>query len=131
MGFFTSVSYYRPCKPPAVTGVELRRFIESLRTKGLLKSEGLLSAQVKFGDSIDQDERESGWQEPVPNCPGVFTMESIDWDIEERRIRTTAETTAVLDGCNERIYRAYVELPPTQELLDPITRRNCPENRPC
>jgi hypothetical protein len=124
---YTSLQYYRPRTPPAVTADNLSRFIAALRDTRALTDSGLFCLQVKFGQSIDQDEKDANWLENIAD--GIATTNEVQWDINVPNPSGLQEMIDRLAGDQRRVYRAYIDLgTPTDEVLKPITRTNSPEN---
>lgn len=129
MSYYTSLVFYRPAKPPAITASDLGRFIARIHDEGLLVDDGLRVLQLKLGDSIDQDEKRATCLEELEHAPGLFVTKDIEWDLELRAPTTIADMIAGLANDNRRIYRAVALLgSPIDAVLNPITRTNSPEN---
>jgi hypothetical protein len=71
MSFYTSLRLKRPTKPPVITGDSLARFVAAFEQLNISEGEGPLKAQVKFGETIDQDDRPAGWYESVNEIVSV------------------------------------------------------------
>jgi hypothetical protein len=127
MSFYTSVTYYRPTDPPPVTAAELADFIGQIRGTNLLKTTGTPCLKIKFGEAIDQDSRDTTWEEPIGRNMSV--MREIAWDVHLPKPASLDEMISLIEDDQRRIYRAFVSLPdPVNALLEPITRENSPEN---
>jgi hypothetical protein len=127
MSFFTDLIFYRPRPAPVVTGDDLARFTSRLWDTGTLTARGLRLLKVKFGSSVDQDDRPTEWYEEEPS--GIVIPHEIEWDIDVPNPPDVAGIIRALSGDERRIYRALVMLgQPTDGLLDPITREASPEN---
>jgi hypothetical protein len=127
MSFFTSLQYYRPRPPPAMTADDLARFVTAIRDTGTLTASGLLCLKLKFGDSIDQDDKGTTWEEET--APYMAIIHDVDWDVELGDPSDLQEIVDRLTGDERRVYRAYVGLgAATDGVLKPITRTNSPEN---
>lgn len=109
MSFYTSLYYYRPTKPPRVTGPVLAAFLRELSATALFERKGPESLKVKFGRAIDQDTRPSSWEVPVRGVPGMCTFDGIDWDIEHERL-SLDDALAVLSNHDRPVYRASAGL---------------------
>jgi hypothetical protein len=109
MSFYTSLNLYRPTRPPRVTGPLLAAFVEELCATGLFERTGAEYFHVKFGRSIDKDDRDTAEEVPVPGVPGMFTVRSIKWDVDHDRI-ALADALTILSNHNRPIYRAAVTL---------------------
>lgn len=108
MSFYTSLRFYRPTPPPLITGPVLARFVADLLDSGAFVHEHDNALSVKFGQSIDQDEKDTASEEPIPDLPGVFKLHEIEWDI---RVRTSAcEVLQLLSAHDRPIYRAFMSL---------------------
>jgi hypothetical protein len=128
MSFYTGLVYYRPCAPPPVTADDLSRFIARIRDTGTLADSGFGSLNVKFGQSIDQDDERTYWEEPT--VPGIFELHEIEWDLCRRDRPTVEQIIASLASDQRRVYRAHVGLGmPIDDVRLPITRKNSPENK--
>ncbi len=128
MSFYTGLTFYRPREPPAMTASELGQFIAQIRDAGLLANDGFKYLQVRFGRSIDQDERGTSDLEEE-TAPGLYIMKDIEWDLELSGPSDIAEIIAALANDKRRIYRATASLgTPMDAVLQPITRTNSPEN---
>ena len=127
MSFFTSLSHYRPGSPPSVTADDLSRFIAQISETSSLTDSGLRLLQVKFGDSIDQDDKGTTWEEE--SVPGISMVHDIEWDLDLSSQPTHQQMVDSLASDQRRIYRAFVMLGmPIDDVLQPITRENSPEN---
>lgn len=128
MSFYTCLTFYRPREPPAMAVSDLGRFIAQIHGLGLLTDDGLQYLAVRIGDSIDQDEKNTACYE-AGAAPGIYLVKDIEWDLELSRPNGAAEIIAALVNDDRRIYRAFVSLgTPIDAALEPITRRNSPEN---
>src|SRR5439155_10702740 len=107
MSFYTSLRFYRPTRPPRVTGPLLARFIDALSATGLFERKGCNYLHIKFGRSIDMDDRSAMVREPVSDAPGLSTVRSIPWDLEHDHV-TLEEAVRVLGNHDRPIYRASV-----------------------
>jgi hypothetical protein len=126
MSFYTSLKFYRPTKPPRITGDEMSRFVADIRKSGVLTDSGLQSAESKFGDSIDQDNRATTWED---DSGPLATVRGIEWDVELDAPGGLQGIIDTLADDNRPIYRASLTLGmPTDAVLEPITRRGSPEN---
>jgi len=130
MSFYTSLMFYRPTSPPRVTGPVLAEFVQRLRATGLFEETGAQYVKVKFGRSIDQDERETADQIPVPGAPGMFTFRSIEWDLNHDRI-AMVDALTILSNDDRPIYRAAVTLGSLRkDVLESLqTRRPPPDDQ--
>ncbi len=127
MSFHTGVMLYRPCRPPPMTADDLGRFIMEIRDAGVLTDDGFQVLQVRFGDSIDQDEKGITCEEDI--AWGISTLSTIEWDLNLSCMGSVRQLVGALAGDKRRVYRAFVSLgTPTDAVLQPITRTNSPEN---
>lgn len=127
MSFFTSLTFYRPTSPPAVTAADFSRFIAQIHDGVALTTSGLEMLRVKFGDAIDQDDEGTLWGEEL--TPAISIMHDIEWDVDLSDDSTIQEIIEALVSDSRRIYRARVTLGmPEDDVLRPITRENSPEN---
>jgi len=128
MSFFTSLTYYRPCTPPIVTGNDLANLITQLYETGTLTDSGFQILQVKFGNSVDQDEQDSSSAEEI--MPGLAVMDDIEWDLDVPKPSGIRGIIDALKGDNRPVYRAYASLGGAIDaVLKPITRTKSPENQ--
>jgi hypothetical protein len=127
VSFFTSLTYYRPTKPPLITGDGFSRFIQRIVDTGCVEKPGLTSLKVKFGRAIDQDRQ--GTSEPVMLMPGLYQDREIEWDIVAGRIETFGELIELVKGNTSRIYRAHMSFGSLSDGARlPITREPCEQN---
>lgn len=127
MSFYTSLVYYRPCPPPRVTADDLSHFIAKVQETNTLTDRGLRTMSIKFGESIDLDDRDTQWVEELPS--GLYQTREIEWDVERFDRPSLQELIDCLSGDKRIIYRAFIMLGmPTQEVLERITRKDSPEN---
>jgi hypothetical protein len=127
MSFYIALIYYRPRKPPIVTANDLATVVARLAETGKLKPSGMYGAKVKFGDSIDADDRETTLYEPQET--GVILVGEIEWDLNCCSLTSVEEVIKSLFGNHNRIYRALIFLgTPTPDVLEPVSRVNSPEN---
>ena len=127
MSFFTSLIFYRPRTPPLLTANDLAQFVARLRDTTLLVDGGLRSLKIKFGDAVDQDDKSTTWNEPLGGGR-LFVAREIEWD-QHLSDPTIAEMVECLTGDGRRIYRAWISIGAlSDEVLQPITRLNSPEN---
>lgn len=102
MSFFTAVFCYRPRKPPAITGSSLGDFLRRFAALGVAKPSPRISIDLKFGKTIDQDDKPTSW--PVQVSGGVSEIHEINWDIQES-INSFDEAAAMLANHDHAIYR--------------------------
>jgi hypothetical protein len=112
-----------------MTANDLGVFLGRIREGGFLADDGLRNLQVKFGDSIDQDDKGTSSLEELEHAPGLFVSHDIEWDLELEDPVGIAEMIAALANDERRIYRASAMLGTAIDaILKPITRTNSPEN---
>ena len=107
MSFYTTLHFYRPTPPPVVTGPVLARFIGALMETGLFERRGAEYLMVKFGRSIDLDAKGTTIEKMV--LPGIFTVHSIEYDLDYDRIALD-DATRLLANHDRPLYRASVNL---------------------
>ena len=112
MSFQTSLFLYHPQPPRGLTTAKLAGFIREFAALGLAAPSGLIGFQVKFGRSVDQDERPSAWAVPVPGMGGcISTWREIEYDAEDVAVPDLARLAGVLDRLPAKpIYRATLFL---------------------
>jgi hypothetical protein len=127
MSFYTNLIFYRPRKPPIVTGGDLAEFISGIKNVGVLDDSSDLNLQIKYGQAIDQDDLAADWDEPTES-PYICTFGEIDWD-DQQSSDSVEKLIATLSGDQRAIYRCYVGLGgATEEIIDHLKRVNSPEN---
>lgn len=127
MSFFTTLEFYRPTKPPVITGESLAHFIRSFEGLKVSDAGQGISLKLKFGDAIDQDEQPTTWDEPVNDV--VSVSKEIEWDMQ-RGFRSSAEVAEALTPAEQPIYRAFVRLgSATADVCQQVNRKNSLENR--
>jgi hypothetical protein len=126
MSFHTTLMFYRPRRPPIITGDSLAAFVEGFARTHLSKGKPSLGFRLKFGAAIDQDEKPTIWDEPLSKL--IFESREIDWDIVEQ-CKSLSEAALKLGRHPGTIYRAWLDLgdaiPDLRELL---FRPSGPEN---
>lgn len=126
MSFYTSLQYYRPTRPPRVTGDSLARFVAAFAGLDVAEDNGPLTVEVKFGEAIDQDDRPSAWDEPVYET--ISVVREIDWDVEVHCASPRA-VAAALKGHDRPVYRAHIQLgQATADIRLRMGRVGSPEN---
>jgi hypothetical protein len=127
MGFFTSLTFYRPGRPPVITGEKLSQFIRQIVETGLVEESVLTGLKVKFGRSIDQDERSSfGFMRILP---GVLRSREIVWDLSTSNADGFGGIINSVADNKSRIYRASVTIGSLVDAVRlPITREPCDMN---
>lgn len=107
MSFWTSFHYYRPTRPPVVTGPALATFVRDLAATGSVEP-GFMSLSVKFGKRIDRDDKPTSREvEIYPRC---YVYRDIRWDIRERDPIDVLRMADLLDDQDRPIYRAELSL---------------------
>ena len=112
MSFRTTLSFYRPDLPPKMTGADLAGFVSAFAALEL--SDGptwtRLGFQVRFGRSVNQDDKPTDWDEPVlegPEGGGIYITQLIDYDAEARDLPSLVDLAGVLAALESKtIYRA-------------------------
>ncbi|HEY4310256.1 MAG TPA: hypothetical protein VGN12_12470 [Pirellulales bacterium] len=126
MGFYTSLTYYRPRPAPIVTPRELRLFFLDLLETGVLAREGRANFEIKFGSAIDRDDRPSSWLEPINSV--ISTVKDIAWDWTHEADDIVSMVEALGDE-SRPIHRAFISLgPATDDLCKQLSRIGSPEN---
>lgn len=130
MSFYTLLKFYRPTRPPRVTGPVLAEFVRELCSTGLFQRKGGEYLKVKFGRSIDQDDNDTAEEVPVRGLPGMFTIRPIEWDLDHDRIGLD-DALALLANHDRPVYRAAVTLGTLRrDVYEALqTRRPPPEER--
>lgn len=111
MSFWTNYTCCRPGPPPSITGDDLSRFVLALDT--LVSTDngnGLFVAQVSYDEAIDQDRRDTEWEEADPDDPTGIACYELVWDVELDQARSRAELAAALAGDERHVYRAFLML---------------------
>jgi hypothetical protein len=109
VSFYTTLHFYRPTPPPRVTGPSLARFVADLMETGCFERTHDDSFSVKFGRAIDQDEKGTSLELPVPGLPGVLNIRDIEWDIKQHQI-AMADALRLLRAEDRPIYRSFISL---------------------
>lgn len=126
MSFYSSLLYYRPCKPPRITGRDLARFVTAVKSLGILQDAGYQHCNVKFGSAIDQDD--GNMDASVEVLPGLRTIAQKKWDLD-KYTKSLDEIIRLLEPQGESVYRAHLGF---GRLIDPvaeaISRVDSPEN---
>lgn len=126
MSFYTALMFYRPTPPPMVSGRGLAEFVRAFARLGLSQNEGPMTASLKFGEAIDQDEKPASWFEPL--IPGIGETQEIEWDVEES-CGSLANMAQLLSDHDRPIYRGYLGLgKATDDVSDHLKRVGSPEN---
>jgi hypothetical protein len=107
---------------------DLSRFIVAIRDARLLTDSGFQSFKVKFGQSIDQNADDITRYECT--LAEMVILHDIEWDIDVSNPRGIQEIIDLAMRDERRIYRAAIELGyPIDDVVEPITRKNSPENK--
>jgi hypothetical protein len=129
MSFYTALSFYRPERPPKLTGADLASIISSFAALDLAAARGTTSYQIKFGRSIDQDRRSASWDEPVPGTGGVIARcESIEYDAEAWNVPSLSDLAQELSAFRDTIYRASLLLGPLTDQIYTALKRDPSED---
>jgi hypothetical protein len=120
MGFFTSLTYYRPGRPPTVTGRSFARFLGRIIETNLVEPCGLIGLKIKFGKAIDQNRRDAHWSQAIGL--GLSESREIEWDATVPASRGFAGLINEIADNDDPIYRAYASLGNLVEAVrEPIT----------
>lgn len=126
MGFYSSLTYYRPTNPPVVTTPQLADFIERVRDTGLTQSSGFMDVSLKYGPRISKNFAETFWA--VPIISGLFSIREIEWDFKSR-FSSFDEIIKALRQTDQPIYRGRISLGlVVDDVCHQIYRLNSPEN---
>jgi hypothetical protein len=126
MSFYTSLQFYRPTRPPRLTGESLARFVAAFAGLRVAEDDGPLTVEVKFGEAIDQDDRPSAWDEPVYET--ISVVREIEWDVEVQ-CASSREVPDALEGYDRPLYRALIQLgKATTDIRRHMGRVGSPEN---
>jgi len=129
MSFWSSLLFYRPTKPPIVMGKTLAAFVGQLQQIGILKNEMLLPMHLKFGESIDQDDRPTSWEEPITEDGLITTDVEIEWDVE-KKVKSLEDIIQELGHHTPHIYRASISLGvASRDVIESLQRLNSPQNK--
>lgn len=127
MSFYTALQFYRPTPAPKIAASDLAAAVEALQGTGLLAPSGSFSIQMKFGASVDCDDKDTIWEEEV--APGVYASHDIEWDVANSELKSLDEVIEIARRSTDGIYRATLFLgKPAKEVLADITRAGSPEN---
>ena len=107
MSFFTTLHFYRPRKPPRVTGESLAEFMLAFNALGVSNVPLPVQLRLKFGKAIDKDDKPSSWLEHLGM--GIHETNEIKWDLNAK-CASLLEVADALGRHKKAIYRAYVEL---------------------
>lgn len=110
MGGWTSVALVHPvCVPPAISGGQLAEFVDRFLSVGITSRDYEFRAlEVKFGESIDQDDHGLYFEIPDPEIPGLASLGAQDTDIQLRG--KGIDLVSPLRRQNEVVYRASIGL---------------------
>ncbi|MBM4031371.1 MAG: hypothetical protein FJ291_06240 [Planctomycetes bacterium] len=126
MSFFTSLKLYRPTPPPVIVGRDLAAFVRAFQTLGAARPEGMFDLEVKFGKSIDQDDKPTTYEVTVDKS--VSEVHAIEWDVKET-LSSANEVVDALGRLHGRVYRAGVPLGTVSEpVRQALNRVNSQEN---
>lgn len=92
-----------------MTGPILADFVRALARTGVFDPGQGDYFHVKFGRSIDKDEKSTTIYEPIAGIPSISTVRSIPWDIEHSHI-PQSDAIALLKKHDRSLYRASVSL---------------------
>ncbi len=80
MSAWTSVKLFRPGPPPLVTPQSLAAFTGDLADLQIIQDPYPMGSKLKFGRSIDQDDKSTTVREEVNAA--ICTLRDIDWDAQ-------------------------------------------------
>jgi len=116
MSFYTSIGFTRPGKPPRITSAALASFLEQFVAIGLMNSKSSVYTKVRFGRSIDADDRPIFGE--TEETQGISRIREIKWDLVGSR-QTPESLLDLLRSKDQPIYRAHLMLgDASQALLD-------------
>jgi hypothetical protein len=125
MSFYSTAYFYRPSRPPTITGKTLAEFCRRFVDLNVATMEFRQTLQIKFGKHIDDDNRPS---------PSIIVFEDeyepsdAEWDIDVQ-YESFAEMSKVLSSSDMVVYRAFIELGMAPAgVRDEISRNNSSEN---
>ncbi|WP_337176646.1 hypothetical protein [Paludisphaera sp.] len=102
----TRLLYYRPEAPKRLTPASLAAFAREFAALKASKPGFSIGFRVKFGESIDQDDRPTQWDDPES-----WAVREIEYDAEGDRFPDLARMAKALDGLPDLpIYRATLLL---------------------
>lgn len=130
MGFYTSLTYYRPGKPPVVSTSDLARLLVRIQETRLTGDCGFMDVSLKYGPAINRNSLPSVLWQPILDAGRVLLLRSreIKWDLSSRFTSLDAIIEA-LQQTNRSIYRCRLGLGLVVEDVRPaIFRLNSPEN---
>ncbi len=104
---FTSAKFYRPRKPPIITGEDIVGFSAYMTDIGILKS-SKINLQLRYGKAIDQDDKADSWTKPVGDGT-LGVVEEIEWDIVKYCL-SRVEAEKLLAKNKKPIYRGHITL---------------------
>lgn len=112
MSFQTSLFLYRSQPPRGLTAAKLAGFVREFAALGLAAPSGPITYHVKFGRAVDQDDRPTTWDEPVPGTGGcISTCREIEYDAEGDDLPDLVRLADTLDSLpTHPIYRATLLL---------------------
>ncbi|MEZ6096960.1 MAG: hypothetical protein R3C03_22515 [Pirellulaceae bacterium] len=149
MGFYSSLSYYRPGPPPTINTLDLAAFIQAIDSLGFCRPRGIFEAKVeiKFGDKVDSDMMattpfveitqwgrnfdEASYQAELIRqgiSPLMAAPLRCDWDIDEKS-KSLLELADILAKAERSVYRAFLSLGDlTESVSETICRNPCEDN---
>jgi hypothetical protein len=121
MSFYTLVHYCRPLAPPIVAASKLAAFLREIDRLQISSTRDLDVANVKFGESIDQDDDPLSFVLPIDDR--YEEIVEIDWDVivENQSLQDVADAIAKHEP--RHVYRAFIDL---GDATDEICRSAAP-----
>jgi hypothetical protein len=133
MSFYTTLSFYRPTAPPQIIGADLAGFVSAFAALGAADgTSARLSYEIRFGRSVDQDDKPTDWDEPVlegPSGGGIYINRTVDFDAEGT-VSSFIDLAGALTTLGRRpIYRANLMLGQVvPSVYDGLSREPSEEN---
>ncbi len=125
MSFYTTLSFYRPTRPPKLNGGDLAKFVTMFASLGL-SQDGIIRYGIKFGRSIDKDEKPISSDDPPVNGISIVRFPAYD---AEGTFETLAELAEALKKIDGTIYRANLSLGlVTDSIFESLRRLPSEEN---
>jgi hypothetical protein len=135
MSFYTTLAFYRPSAPPQITATDLAGFVASFAALGVAddRKGARFGFEVRFGTSIDQDDKPTDWHEPVLETPsggGIYATRTIAYDAQNAELRSLSDLGGALSALGRRkIYRANLSLGPVvRPVYEGLRREATAEN---
>jgi len=126
MSFYTSLNYFRPQPPPRITTRELADVVRRIYSAAEVTPNIMTGMRVKFGRAIDKDAKPT--LRETETAPGVFTVRSIEYDINHNA-KSCEQLVAELLESDSIVYRANIYFGCAADSICKLfTRANSPEN---